>query len=91
MESVRRFLDRRKRFVASVRWNQVHPGFWTITQDKIDVAIVRSEGRYQIKIAGRKGKLWFESEVEAKAAVFDRLESGEVRDWLEKQRTGHKR
>ncbi|MDH1251703.1 HNH endonuclease [Comamonas thiooxydans] len=91
MESIRRFLDRRKRFVSSVRWNHVRPGLWTITQDKVDVAIVRSEGRYQIKIAGRKGKLRFDSDVEAKAAVFDRLESGEVRDWLEKQRAGHKR
>lgn len=88
MESQRRHLDRRKRFVSSTRWRRDYAGgdLW-IKQKQIFVSLVGNAGTYRLRMNGKVGKKVFPSELDAKAAAFDLIESGAVSAWLAKHRS----
>lgn len=85
VESKKRFEDRKKRFIKSSRWAE-SPNRHTINQNKISVEVVRRNGLFRIVMNGRQGKMDYDSLEEAKVRVFETIESGEARTYLEKQK-----
>ncbi|HEX5452483.1 MAG TPA: hypothetical protein VFX06_01725 [Stellaceae bacterium] len=84
MDSLRRFNDRRKRFVSSRRWLRNAPGILTIKQRGIEVAIVESGSNLRLQMNGKKGRLEFRSILDAKMKAFDLIEAGIVSEYLRK-------
>jgi hypothetical protein len=84
MESLRRHLDRRKRFVSSPRWQKDYSGALGIKQQGIFLELVAHAGAYRLRVHGRLGKKEFPTVLEAKAGAFDLIESGVIETWLEK-------
>jgi hypothetical protein len=82
LESVRRHLDRRKRFVSSTRWVETCPGVQRVKQKGCLVEIVQCDGIYRLRVAGRMGRKAFPTMVEGKAHAFDVIESGALKRWL---------
>lgn len=91
LESLRRHLDRRKRFVSSTRWMQEYPGVLSIKQKGIFVELVKHEGAYRLRVHGQLGKKEFPSVVDGKAGAFDLIDSGAISRWLNKRREGRRR
>jgi ribosomal protein S27AE len=87
----RKYLDRRKRFVASPRWKFDYRQELSIEQNKISVSLVLSAGTYRLRVYGKLGKKVFANEVDAKAAAFDLLESGTLGAWVKRQQAAHHR
>ena len=85
MESLRKHLERRKRFVSSPRWEQGHAGELTIKQKQLYVSLVPHEGAYKLRVNGKLGKRVFSTLLDAKASAFDLVESGAIGTWLQKQ------
>lgn len=87
MESQRRYLNRRRTFVASKRWQQHSQTHHTIVQKRVCIEVRwTSEGGFQLEINGRRGKLVFKSAIEAKIHAFDMVESGALEAYLTRQR-----
>jgi hypothetical protein len=86
LESLRRHLDRRKRFVSSTRWMQESPGVLSIKQKGIYIELVKHGGAYRLRVYGQLGKKVFPSVVDGKAGAFDPIESGAISRWLNKKR-----
>lgn len=91
LASVRRHLDRRKRFVSSVRWIRKRPGVQAIKQDGIRVELVTFKGAYRLRVRGQLGKREYPTEIEAKAGTFDLIESGVLRKWVNLKRESERR
>ncbi len=87
LESLVRHQQRRKRFVSSPRWEKDYAGELSIKQKGIYLSLVKHEGAYRIRVYGKLGKKVFPTELDAKAGVFDLVESGAIDDWLKKQRS----
>lgn len=85
MESKRRFADRLKRFISSVRWSELPSGIHHIIQDKIRIAIIPHNEVFKLRINGKLGKSEYTSILNAKKSVFELIESGVIREFLEKQ------
>jgi len=77
MESVRRYNDRRKRFVSSPRWHEFRSGHEYIQQQRIFIELRRLPGGFQLRMNGTQGKVLFPDAVEAKACAFEVLEAQE--------------
>jgi hypothetical protein len=91
LESLRRHLGRRKRFVSSPRWLHEYAGVQTIKQNGIYVELVKHDGAYRLRVYGKLGKKVFPTEVDGKAGAFDLIESGVIDEWLKKQRSKPRR
>lgn len=85
MESKRRYADRLKRFVSSTRWFMDYKNVHHIVQKKINVEVVPKDGAFHLRIAGTIGKRAFSDVHQAKAKVFELIESGVIEDYLAKQ------
>lgn len=85
VESLVRYRQRRKAFVSSPRWQVDYAGELSIKQKGIYVSLVKREGAYRIRVRSKLGKKVFATELDAKAGVFDLVESGVIDDWLKKQ------
>ena len=86
MESTRRFIDRRKRFVSSSRWALNHRDNYQIKQKNFYIEVLSKENEFKLCINGKKGKLLFPSSLEARIKAFDIIESGELEKYyLEKR------
>lgn len=82
LESLRRHLDRRKRFVSSPRWVEDVHGVQRIKHKGVFVELVQHEGAHRLRISGQLGKKVLPSIVDGKAWAFDQLESGAISNWL---------
>lgn len=91
VESLRRHFDRRKRFVCSPRWQLDYAGELSIRQKDVHVSLVPHEGAYRLRVYGKLGKKVFPTELDAKAGVFDLVESGVISAWLQKQQSKPRR
>lgn len=88
MESVRRQVARRTRFVSSRRWCQVGQGVHQIRQERIYLELVPDQGCYRLRVNGRTGKKVFPSLLEGKITAFDLMESGEIPSYVKKHKIG---
>lgn len=86
MEERRRRADKKKRFVQSPRWQVSKNGVHRITQDKIEVEIRQESSGFRLKVAGVRGRHLYERLVEAKARVFDFIESGKATEFVAKSK-----
>lgn len=86
MESIRRFNDRRKRFVSSTRWEQYRLGQEFIMQNRILVEVRASPRGFQLRMNGKQGKRFFGDAISAKAHAFDVLESAEHSQFIDRVR-----
>lgn len=91
LESLRRHLDRRKRFVSSTRWVQEGPLIQSIRHKGLYIQLVTHEGAYRLRVYGQLGKKVFRSVVDAKASAFDLLESGVIGEWAQSRCKGPRR
>lgn len=91
IESMRRYTERRKRFVSSTRWHRDYRGEMAIKQKDIFVSLVPQEGTYRLRVYGKLGKKVFATELDAKAAAFDMVESGVLGAWVQKQQRATQR
>lgn len=82
IDSVRRFNERRKRFVSSSRWTADSSGKMIIKQKSITAAIVPQGSTYRLQMNGRQGRLEFKSLLDAKMKAFDLIESGAISAYL---------
>ncbi len=87
MDKRRRRAANKKRFVQSPRWLFSKNGVLRITQDKIEVEVREESGGFRLTVAGVRGKYLYPGLVEAKAHVFDVIESGKAAEFIAK-RTG---
>ena len=85
MESVRRFNDRKKRFVESPRWNRFSQGEY-IQQGPITIEVRALPTGLQLRMNGAKGKQIFDDVLRAKAHAFDIVESQEHSEFVDKLR-----
>jgi hypothetical protein len=83
MESIRRFNERRKRFVGSPRWQLCRPGQEFLFQGSILVEIRQLDGGFQVRMNGKKGRQIFPDLISAKARAFDVLESTEHSEFVD--------
>jgi hypothetical protein len=81
MESVRRFNDRRKRFVESPRWKLHTVGHEFIIQRQLAVEIRTLGENCQLRINGKIGQLRYPTTLKARAKAFDVLEAAEHQDF----------
>jgi hypothetical protein len=70
-----RFIQRRKRFVSSLRWTRSENGSLVIKQGGIRVTIFRVTGGFKMYIGSQLGKLVYKTETEAKVRAFERIEA----------------
>jgi hypothetical protein len=82
MESVRRFEDRKKRFVASKRWALSAAGAPIIKQKGIELEVVCSGEKYRLTANGQPGKQEFQSVQAAKIKAFELIESDVLGGYL---------
>ena len=80
----RRLIEKRKRFVSSVRWRTDSTGTETIVLFGKVIGIVTEDAVCRINANGRVGKIEFQSKIGAKLKIFDLMKSGELRDFLRK-------
>jgi hypothetical protein len=85
MATLRKLVDRRKRFVSSLRWHMDKSGSPRIVQNRVVICIVRDGTKYRLKMNGITGKLEFDSVFEAKVRAFDLIESTPVKVFLQKE------
>jgi hypothetical protein len=76
--------DKLKRFVASPRWNKDPLGIWTIKREKIEVSILPMGQAFTIRMDGTKGKQTFATYLDAQMMIFELIESGRARRFLDK-------
>jgi hypothetical protein len=84
MDSNRRFLDRRKRFVSSSRWTVNKHGVAFVQQNGIEVGIVPVDRIFKLRMNGKIGRLTFASTLEAKMKAFEIIDSGVAAQYLHK-------
>lgn len=78
-------VEARKRFVGSKRWETLANGDFHIRQQKIDV-VIRSDGNeFVIFMDQAEGKRRYDSILEAKIRVFDTINSGEAKEFLDRR------
>lgn len=77
-ESRRRFAGRLKRFVDSSRWEQYPSGKHLIIQKGYVVSILPASGGFRTWVNDKAGKAVHESLLDAKAAIFEAIDSGKV-------------
>lgn len=83
IESLKRYQQRRKTFVSSRRWQPSYPNGEECRRHKnIHIAIARDGLAFRLRINFTLGKKTFDSALEAKAAVFDLIETGALNQWL---------
>lgn len=85
LESQRRYLGRRKRFVSSTRWFESWLGTQAIKHRGIRIEVVCYGKVYRLRICGHLGKKQFKTIVDGKAKAFDLLEADELSGWLAKR------
>lgn len=86
MESVRRYAERKRRFIASPRWHEQH-GVHRLSRKGTVIQIGQFEGKYFIWVNGEKGKRTFEDPLHARASVFDLIETGELQKFLQRRQS----
>lgn len=84
-QKINRHLRRKTSFIKSKRW-EVSQNRQSITQDSIRITILFRDETYFIRVAETNGKQRFKSLVEAKGFVFEQLESGHLRKFVERKR-----
>ena len=85
LDSKRRLLDRRKRFVSSRRWSTDRAGIQRIQQDDFNLRVIPFDGRFKLKVNDTVGRLTFPSPLEAKVQAFDLLASGKLAEFFLKK------
>lgn len=86
-ESLKRYHARRKTFVSSPRWRRDYPnGEMTRQHKHVRVSLAPEGALFRLRINYTLGKKTFDSELDAKAAAFDLIESGALNAWLAKPR-----
>lgn len=83
IESQKRYDERKKRFINSKRWKKENNDF-CIKQSGFIVKILKADGHFLIKINKIKSSKNYLSIDEAKAKVFDVIESGELVEYFKK-------
>ncbi len=87
MESIRRFNERRRRFVGSTRWTMDAKGVNSIRQKGIDLAILPLSGTFKIRMNGAVGKLEFPTLLQAMCQAFELIEDGSAAAYLDRRKT----
>jgi hypothetical protein len=82
---IRREKERLTRFIASKRW-QFSPHGIKIRRSKMDFEIAIDEKGYFIQILKKNGKKRFPTIEQAKAAVFELIETGKAAEYFEKNK-----
>lgn len=82
MESKRRYASRLKRFVSSPRWNILPGDIHRIRQTGLNVEVVPSGAAFKLRINNRMGKKIFLTVLDAKAKVFELIESGTLHAYI---------
>lgn len=84
MESVRRFLDRQKRFVSSCSWKTTPDGALTIKQEGIDLRVEGAgTGQFRLRMNGKVGRKQFVSVEDAKMSAFELIETGVIEKYFQ--------
>ena len=78
MDSARRHMERRKRFVSSCRWSNDEAGACWIRQNSIALRVIPIDGAFKLHVNGTLGRLVFQSIIDAKMKAFDLIESGTI-------------
>jgi hypothetical protein len=86
MSVKRKHFDKLKRFVCSSRWHTDKSGSPRIIQNQVALCVVRDGTKYRLQMNSIKGKLRFDSVLEAKIEAFDLIDSSAVRAFLQKQK-----
>lgn len=81
VESQKRHEDRKRRFIRSTRWSERN-GVHSIAQQKLTVRILPSPSGFHIEMNGTRGKHSYPTLEEAKARVFEVIDSGEAQAYL---------
>ncbi|WP_444905433.1 HNH endonuclease [Microbulbifer sp. SSSA008] len=79
--ALRRKEDRRAKFINSPRWKE-SGGELHIRQKKIDVIVFSCGAGYRLRMNGVSGKSKYLTAEEAKAKVFEFIDSGEAEDFF---------
>ena len=77
----RKMLDRRKRFINSKRWKYSPKGIY-IKESRIMVEIISHKNNYKIVMNRVKGQKEFPTEKEAKEKVFEVIQNGKAKKYL---------
>lgn len=85
MDERRRYLGRRKRFVASRRWTVGRDNIHRILYRLMNIEVVPSGGTYKLHVNSTPGKMTFQSAAEAKGVAFDLIASGALEKFLAKK------
>jgi ribosomal protein S27AE len=83
VESVKRFEGRQERFIRSKRW-KTKDSVNTIKHASFEIEIREKQGGFFITIHNQQSKTKYNSLHEAKAKVFDVIESGKMIDYLKR-------
>lgn len=86
MESIRRFASRLKRFVSSSRWAEYPDGLTRIIQKGYLISVMPSPDGFKTWVNGTLGKSRHETLIDAKAAIFEAIESGKLGAYFAEQR-----
>lgn len=86
LSDLKRRARRRAGFLASPRWKQVDGCTHCLRQNGSELCIRFQAGHYWIVVGGRRGKWSHRSSTDARSALFDLIESGELQKWIERQR-----
>lgn len=81
LREVKRQQERRNRFINSKRW-QPSPHGWRIVQKGYEIILRREDAEYLIQIDGKSGKQRFQTANYAKSFLYDRLETGEIEQFM---------
>ena len=86
LDKAQKYAARRKRFIDSPRWQFLDEGGYSITLSDVRVYIAQEAGGFRIFWNRRKGGLLYSSRDQARGIAFDKIESGEVQEYLRKPR-----
>ena len=85
MESLLRYINRKRNFVNSSRWKNIGH-FHLIKQALFEIKITEGENGFKLTIHGLKSDKNYESLIVAKEKVFDIIESGKLIEYCENKK-----
>ena len=82
----RKLLERKNRFLSSKRWKKAPLGMFLKQGKSLQIEIRADGDKCRIHINGVQGVKTFSSEMEAKAFVFELIQSGKAIEFANRQR-----
>lgn len=77
--------EKRRRFTSSPRWKKEDDNTISIVQDRIPALIFKNQNHYKIYINGIPGDNIYTSLIDAKIRLFEFIDSGEAKEFLDER------